>query len=75
MVTHIVHKDTEGKLAVLAVLITAGKENQLINTLWNNLPHDKGEELDLDNIKVNAADLLPTDQKYYTLLGSLRLCK
>lgn len=71
MVAHLVHKDEGGKLAVVAVLLEAGNANQLISTLWDNLPSEQGKELDLDRVKVDATDLLPTDHSYYTYAGSL----
>jgi carbonic anhydrase len=71
MVAHLVHKSKEGKLRVVAVLIKEGNPNQLISTLWDNLPSEKDKELDLDRIEVNAADLLPANHKYYTFAGSL----
>jgi carbonic anhydrase len=41
MVAHLVHRDTEGKLAVVAVLLTSGRANPLIDTLWSHLPQDR----------------------------------
>jgi carbonic anhydrase len=38
MVAHLVHKDAEGRLAVVAVLLHAGAVNPLVAELWNNLP-------------------------------------
>lgn len=71
MVAHLVHKSKEGKLAVVAVLIKQGNPNQLVSTLWDNLPSGEGKELDLDHVEVNVADLLPANHKYYTFAGSL----
>jgi carbonic anhydrase len=71
MVAHLVHRSQEGKLAVVSVLIKEGNPNQLISTLWDNLPSEKGKELDLDHVEVNATDLLPANHKYYTFAGSL----
>jgi carbonic anhydrase len=71
MVVHLVHKDKDGKLAVVAVLIEAGSANQLISTLWDNLPSEQGKELDLDRVQIDATDLLPTNHSYYTYAGSL----
>src|SRR5258708_23129643 len=41
MVAHFVHKNADGALAVVAVLISSGGENALANTLWANLPPEK----------------------------------
>ena len=71
MVAHLVHKDKVGRLAVVAVLIEEGNANQLISTLWDNLPPEEGKEQELDRVKVDVRHLLPTDHKYYTFVGSL----
>src|SRR5262245_30641486 len=71
MVAHLVHKDAEGKLAVVAVLLAKGEANPLIQTLWDNLPKTEGTESAVDAVKVNAADLLPRNRGYYTFAGSL----
>jgi len=71
MVTHLVHKDSDGKLAVVAVLLSTGADNPFIKTLWANLPKEKGHEQSVDAVTINVADLLPKDRSYYTFAGSL----
>jgi carbonic anhydrase len=71
MVAHLVHKDADGKLAVVAVLLTNGVANPFINTLWQNLPKEKEVETAVDSVSINIADLLPKDRAYYTFNGSL----
>jgi carbonic anhydrase len=72
MVAHLVHKDSDGKLAVVAVLLKSGSPNALIATLWKNLPKEKNKEVDVPAVEINAADLLPADKAaYYTFTGSL----
>lgn len=70
MVAHLVHKDDDGRLAVLAVLLEKGAENALIQTLWNNLPLEVGQEL-APNVAINLAGLLPESRSYFTYMGSL----
>lgn len=70
MVAHLVHKDIEGRLAVLAVLLEPGNANPLMQTLWNNLPLEKKEEYEPD-IVIKVADLLPAKREYYSYMGSL----
>ncbi len=71
MVAHLVHKDQDGNLAVVAVLLKIGGANKLIQTLWDALPRKKDEE-EVKSVEVNAADLLPADKSaYYTFTGSL----
>jgi len=71
MVVHLVHADDEGNLAVVAVLLQQGKDNALLHELWNDLPEEKEKEEVLNNVKIDAAGLLPTDRGYYTFPGSL----
>ena len=71
MVAHLVHQGPGGKLAVIAVLLDAGRENALIKTLWDNLPREKGKENVVDAVSINAVDLLPPNKGYYTFAGSL----
>jgi carbonic anhydrase len=71
MVVHLVHADQDGNLAVVAILLQTGGNNPLIRELWNDLPVEKEKEEVLDTIKINVADLLPVDRRYYTFSGSL----
>ena len=70
MVIHLVHERSDGA-AVVAVLVKSGGENPAIQKLWTNLPKTEGEEEEVANLVINAADLLPTDRNYYTFDGSL----
>ncbi|MGE5649034.1 MAG: carbonic anhydrase [Bacillota bacterium] len=70
MVAHLVHKDAEGRIAVVAVLIDSGAAHGLIQTVWNNLPLEKNEPLaPISTIDINQ--LLPQRRDYYTYMGSL----
>jgi carbonic anhydrase len=70
MVAHLVHKDADGHLAVVAVLLQRGSAQPLVQAIWNNLPLEKGQELAApDTIDLNQ--LLPQDKRYYTYMGSL----
>jgi len=71
MVVHLVHADQDGNLAVIAILLESGKNNPLIQELWNDFPKEKEKEERLDTITINAANLLPADLGYYTFSGSL----
>jgi carbonic anhydrase len=71
MVAHLVHKDAEGRLAVVAVLLNAGDINPMVATLWNNLPPRKEAEAEPNGVEIDASDLLPSDRTYYTFAGSL----
>lgn len=71
MDAHLVHQAPDGKYAVIAIQLDAGKENRLIKTLWDNLPKEKGKESVIDAVKINAVELLPDNKGYYTFTGSL----
>lgn len=71
MDAHLVHRDKDGKLAVVSVFLTQGNAHPLIKTLWNNLPQTKGKEVVVDAVKLNAVELLPKTKGYYTFAGSL----
>jgi len=71
MSLHLVHSDQEGKVAVVAVLFQKGEDNPLVHELWNDLPKEKEKEEFLNNVQVDAAQILPVDRGYYTFPGSL----
>ena len=70
MVAHLVHKDPEGRLAVIAVLLDRGSAHPLVQTVWNNLPLEKGTEMRVRS-GLDMNHLLPADRRYYTYMGSL----
>ena len=70
MVAHLVHKDTEGRLAVVAVLLDRGNAQPLVQAIWNNLPLERGDEV-IARLPLDLNNLLPTERSYYTYMGSL----
>lgn len=70
MVAHLVHKDPDGRLAVVAVLLQQGKAHPVVQQVWNNLPLEKGEELKA-GVTLDLSALLPEQRGYYTYMGSL----
>jgi carbonic anhydrase len=71
MVVHLVHKSEDNKLAVVAILLKQGKNHPLVQTIWNNLPLEKNDEVTPPSGIVDVAQLLPEDRSYYTYMGSL----
>ena len=71
MVAHLVHKSAEGNLAVVAVLLKSGRNNQFIDTLWAHLPKEEGKEEMPANVTIDLTKLLPAEKGYYTYTGSL----
>jgi carbonic anhydrase len=70
MVAHLVHKDVDGRLAVVAVLLERGAAHALVQSVWNNLPLEKGDEVSARST-LDLQQLLPRDPRYYTYMGSL----
>jgi carbonic anhydrase len=70
MVVHLVHKDAEGKLAVLAILLERGRPQATIQTVWNNLPLEK-HEVAAPSIVLDPMEMLPQRRDYFTYMGSL----
>jgi carbonic anhydrase len=70
MDVHLVHKDAEGRLAVVAVLLERGAAQPLLQTVWNHLPLERNEPL-AARVHIDPQQLLPADRRYYTYMGSL----
>jgi len=71
MVVHLVHKDYDNHLAVIAIPMEKGMENPVIQTLWNHLPLEVGMDVAPPDVTINLANLLPQSREYYTYMGSL----
>jgi carbonic anhydrase len=71
MTLHLVHADSDGKLAVVAVLLQQGEDNSLVRELWKDIPQEKEKEADFDQVQIDVSQLLPSDRSYYTFSGSL----
>jgi len=73
MVLHLVHKDADGHIAVLAVLIERGPDNKpqaAVQQVWNNLPLERSMPQTASE-QLDPSQLLPADRRYYTYMGSL----
>lgn len=70
MGVQLLHKDSEGRLLVVALLLDRGSPQPVVQTLWNNLPLEKNQEVKA-RVSVDLGQLLPTDRRYYTYMGSL----
>ena len=71
MVTHLVHRNAEGQLAVVALLMDPGGANSLINKVWTYMPLDSGDRVRMPQNLLDLNELLPKDQRYYQFMGSL----
>jgi carbonic anhydrase len=71
MVAHLVHRNDEGQLAVVAVLLEQGTANPLIDKVWTYMPLDANDRVRMPRDMLNMNELLPADQRYYQFMGSL----
>lgn len=71
LVVHLVHKNAQGKLAVIAVLMKVGAPNTLLAAVWAHLPATRNVESAPSGVSVDASELLPLKRGYYTFTGSL----
>lgn len=71
MELQLVHKNKEGKLAVVAVMMVVGKHNSLLSSLWENFPSKKGQEHEHFKEKIDMASILPAGERTFRYPGSL----
>lgn len=67
---HLVHKDTNGDIAVVTVLFVEGKAHDALAQFWPQMPVQADAKKTLEQ-QVDASALLPRSQDYYQLNGSL----
>ncbi|MFI5229029.1 MAG: carbonic anhydrase [Gemmatimonadales bacterium] len=71
MVLHLMHAASDGRIAGVAVFLTAGKANATIQRLWDHMPTVVGKEESIPGVDVDPSGLLPRDAAYYMYAGSL----
>ena len=71
MVAHLVHRNAEGQLAVVAVLLEQGAANPLVDKVWTYMPLGENDRVRMPSGILELSQLLPKDQRYYQFLGSL----
>jgi len=71
LVAHFVHKDADGKLAVVAVLFDVGKSNAVLAPVLANMPREEGPERAVEGTSLDPSKLLPPKRGYYEFEGSL----
>jgi len=69
MVIHLEHRGPGGKLAIVAVLLERGRANDAIQTVWNNIPLEKNQQV-ASGEPLDPMELLPERREYYTYMGS-----
>ena len=71
MEVHLVHKNDEGQLTVVGVLMQPGKPHALLQTLVEQFPTDVNQEKVVQNVHVNPKDFFPRETQYYHYHRSL----
>ncbi len=71
MELHLVHKDANGKIAVVGVMIQEGKENEKLASIWDVLPKKETAEDISVKERVDLQSLLPQEKKSFHYHGSL----
>ena len=70
MEAHFVHADSDGNLAVIALMFEEGASHPVIAALWKQLPEHEGDTYTLE-VSVDPLALLPQETDYYRFNGSL----
>lgn len=70
MEVHFVHQHSSGRLAVVGVLMSAGKENPAFNKVVATMPDKEGPAVKADPA-IDPNGFLPDDLDYYRYNGSL----
>ncbi len=68
---HLVHESADGTLAVIGVLIESGATNAAFAPFWDLMPAVSGESVQIEEVVLNAYDLLPEAKHTYRYIGSL----
>ncbi len=71
MVAHLVHRNDQNQLAVVAVLLTSGEANPVIETIWKYMPLDQNDQVSMPSAAIDLNELLPSSPLYYQYMGSL----
>ncbi len=66
------HRDRQGRIAVVAVPIKAGRRmNSTLSRIWDHIPVGRGQRFYGRQTGINPRFLLPHDHSYFTYVGSL----
>ena len=71
MALHLLHRDAEGRLAMLALLLQRGEQDQPgLQAFWNHVPLEKHQTVKVPT-SLDFASLLPAQRGYFSFMGSL----
>ncbi|MCI5150471.1 MAG: carbonic anhydrase [Candidatus Electrothrix sp. MAN1_4] len=65
-----IHADTEGSIAIIAVMYTPGNEHAELKKIWQQMPAEAGKKTGMAS-QVRAERLMPENKEYYHVNGSL----
>jgi carbonic anhydrase len=68
---HLVHRDSAGALAVVAVLFEQGEPHAALGALEAHFPTEPGRAQHVEGVTVNPSDLLPSSLASFRYPGSL----
>lgn len=68
---HLVHRDTQDRLAVVGVMIREGAENAAFAPILANLPSEANQEIAPEGITLDAITLVPQSHLAFEYTGSL----
>ena len=68
MEAHFVHKNVDGELAVVALMLEEGSKNKALEHVFDDMPTDDGDAETL-KFKLNANHVLPDNRDYYRLMA------
>ncbi len=71
MEIHFVHKNVDGELGVVGVLVEEGLHNSVLSDIWDHWPEEAGKKVGVADTEINPGDLLPKNRGYYRYMGSL----
>ncbi len=72
MEMQLVHQDDQGRTAIVAVLMRAGRShNSMLRRIWDHLPKQSGQQTYLRQAGINPVFLLPARRDYFAYSGSL----
>lgn len=70
MEVHLVHQGQDDQLAVVAIMVKEGPENEYMQAIWDSIPQESGTHV-LTDAKVDMPRLIPLDGTVYHYQGSL----
>ena len=67
---HLIHRNASGQLAIIAVLLRVGMEDDALRLLWDNLPSVTGAHKTIEE-RIQLERILPSNRRTFRYDGSL----